>query len=179
MEDDNKGITPEKVHCPVTPYDWLRTTYRTVTVCNISDIYPVMGMPAMCSIPHHIPRHRKGWTTACKPSSSLFSCYSFQPYILIVHGVWTHFSSPISSLFPGYGLIFPAPYPHCSSPIYSLFPWYGLIVPGIWPHCLVRAGLHVAMSSDSCECSLPLALTRQSSEPVSPSSTYKPVIQCQ
>ena len=149
MEDDNKGITPEKVHCPVTPYDWLRTTYRTVTVCNISDIYPVMGMPAMCSIPHHIPRHRKGWTTACKPSSSLFSCYSFQPYILIVHEVWPHFSSPISSLFPGYGLIFPAPYPHCSSPIYSLFPWYGLIVPGIWPHCLVRAGLLFAMSSEA------------------------------
>lgn len=92
-------------------------------------------MVSMCSIPHHTPRHRKGWTTACKPSSSLFSCYSFQPYILIVHGVWTH--------------------------------------------CLVRAGLLVAMSSDSCECSLPLALTRQNSEPVSPSSTYKPVIQCQ
>ena len=157
MEDDNKGITPEKVHCPVTPYDWLRATYRTVTVCNISDIYPVMGMVSMCSIPHHTPRQRKGWTTACKPSSSLFSCYSFQPYILIVPGIWPQFSSPISSLFP----------------------WYGLIVPGIWPHCLVRAGLLVAMSSDSCECSLPLALTRQSSEPVSPSSTYKPVIQCQ
>ena len=164
MEDDNKGIAPEKVHCPVTPYDWLRTTYRTVTVCNISDIYPVMGMAVMCSIPHHTPRHRKGWTTACKPSSSLFSCYSFQSYILIVPGVWTHFSSPISSLFPGYSLIFPALYPHCSWGMDSLSG------SGRASCC------HVV---GSCECSLPLALTRQSSEPVSPSSTYKPVIQCQ
>ena len=157
MEDDKKENTPEKVHCPVTPYDWLRTTYRTVTVCNISDIYPVMGMAAICSIPHHTPRHRKGWTTACKPSSSLFSCYSFQPYILIVHGV----------------------YPHCSRGMATFFHPYILIASGVRTHCLVRAGLHVAMSSDSCECSLLLALTRQSSGPVSPSSTYKPVIQCQ
>ena len=164
MEDDKKENTPEKVHCPVTPYDWLRTTYRTVTVCNISDIYPVMGMAVMCSIPHHTPRQRKGWTTACKPSSSLFSCYSFQLYILIVPGVWLHFSSPISSLFPGYGLIFPALYPHCSWGMDSLSG------SGRASCC------HVV---GSCECSLPLALTRQSSEPVSPSSTYKPVIQCQ
>ena len=114
MEDDNKEITPEKVHCPVTPYDWLRTTYRTVTVCNISDIYPVMGMVSMCSIPHHTPRQRKGWTTACKPSSSLFSCYSFQRHNLVVFRLYPHFSSSISSLFPGYGYIFPALYPHCS-----------------------------------------------------------------
>ena len=164
MEDDKKENTPEKVHCPVTPYDLLRTTYRTVTVCNISDIYPVMGMASMCSIPHHTPRHRKGWTTACKPSSSLFSCYSFQPYILIVHGVWTHFFSPISLLFPGNGHIFPALYPHCS--------WGKDSLSGSG-----RASCcHVV---GSCECSLPQALTRQSSEPVSPFSTYKPVIQCQ
>ena len=62
-------------------------------------------MAAMCSIPHHTQRQRKGWTTACKPSSSLFSCYSFQRHNLIVPGVWTHFSSSISSLFMGYGLI--------------------------------------------------------------------------
>ena len=179
MEDDKKGNTPEQVHCPVTPYDWLRTTYRTVTVCNISDIYPVMGMVSMCSIPHHTPRHRKGWTTACKPSSSLFSCYSFQPYFLIFPGEWPHFFSPISSLFMGNGHIFPVLYPHCSRGMTSFFQSYILIVPWVKTHCLVRAGLHVAMSSDSCECSLPLALTRQSSEPVSPSSTYKPVIQCQ
>ena len=134
MEDDKKENTPEQVHCPVTPYDWLRATYRTVTVCNISDIYPVMGMAAMCSIPHHTPRHRKGWTTACKPSSSLFSCYSFQLYILIFPGVWTHFSSPISSLFMGYGHIFPALYPHCSRDMDTLFQSYILIVPGIYPH---------------------------------------------
>lgn len=79
----------------------------------------------------------------------------------------------------GYSLIFPALYPHCSWGMDSLFLGYILIFPGIWPHCLVRAGLLVAMSSDSCECSLPLALTRWSSEPVSPFSTYKPVIQCQ
>ena len=62
-------------------------------------------MVSMCSIPHHTPRHRKGWTTACKPSSSLFSCYSLQRHNLIFPGVWTHFSIPISSLFMGYGLI--------------------------------------------------------------------------
>lgn len=128
MEDDKKENTPEKVHCPVTPYDWLRTSYRTVTVCNISDIYPVMGMAVMCSIPHHTPRHRKGWTTACKPSSSLFSCYSFQPYILIVHGVWTHFFQP-------YILIVPGEWPHFSSPISSFFPGYGHIFPALYPHC--------------------------------------------
>ena len=165
-------------------------------------------MPAMCSILHHTPRHRKGWTTACKPSSSLFSCYSFQPYILIVHGVWPHCSSPISSLFMGYGHIFPALYPHCSrgmatffqpyilivhgvwthffSPISLLFPGNGHIFPVLYPHCswgmdsLSGSGrascCHVV---GSCECSLPQALTRQSSEPVSPFSTYKPVIQCQ
>mgnify|MGYP003514389012 CR=1 FL=1 len=135
MEDDKKENTPEKVHCPVTPYDWLRTTYRTVTVCNISDIYPVMGMVSMCSIPHHTPRQRKGWTTACKPSSSLFSCYSFQPYILIVHGVWTHFFSPISLLFLGYGHIFPALYPHCSWGMDSFFQRHILIVPVPYTHC--------------------------------------------
>ena len=128
MEDDKKENTPEKVHCPVTPYDWLRTTYRTVTVCNISDIYPVMGMAAMCSIPHHTPRHRKGWTTACKPSSSLFSCYSFQRHNLIVPGLWTHFSSSKSSFFPGYILFFPALWPHYSWDISSLLLRYGLIV---------------------------------------------------
>ena len=153
--------------------------YWTVTVCNISDIYPVMGMVVMCSIPHYTPIHRKGWTTACKPSSSLFSCYSFQPYFLIFPGEWPHFFSPISSLFMGNGHIFPVLYPHCSRGMTSFFQSYILIVPWVKTHCLVRAGLHVAMSSDSCECSLPLALTRQSSEPVSPSSTYKPVIQCQ
>ena len=134
MEDDNKGITPEKVHCPVTPYDWLRTTYRTVTVCNISDIYPVMGMAAICSIPHHTPRHRKGWTTACKPSSSLFSCYSLQRHNLIFPGVWTHFSIPISSLFLGYGLILPALYPHCSWGMATFFQLYILIFPRVYPH---------------------------------------------
>lgn len=143
MEDDNKGIAPEKVHCPVTPYDWLRTTYRTVTVCNISDIYPVMGMPAMCSIPHHTPRQRKGWTTACKPSSSLFSCYSLQRHNLVVFRLYSHFSSPISSLFLGYSLIFPALYPHCSRGMASLFLGYILIVPWVRTHCLVRAGLLV------------------------------------
>ena len=136
-------------------------------------------MVSMCSIPHHTPRHRKGWTTACKPSSSLFSCYSLQRHNLIFPGVWTHFSSPISSLFMGYGHIFSALYPYCSRGMATFFQSYILIAPGVWTHCLVRAGLLVAMSSDSCECSLPLALTRQSSEPVSPFSTYKPVIQCQ
>ena len=62
-------------------------------------------MAAMCSILHHTPRQRKGWTTACKPSSSLFSCYSFQLDILIVPGVWPNFSSSISSLLLRYGLI--------------------------------------------------------------------------
>ncbi len=149
MEDDKKENTPEKVHCPVTPYDWLRTTYRTVTVCNISDIYPVMGMAVMCSIPHYTPRQRKGWTTACKPSSSLFSCYSFQSYILIVPGVWPNFPISISSLFPGYGHIVPVLYPHCSRGMDSFFQSYILIVPWVRTHCLVRAGLHVAMSSEA------------------------------
>ena len=134
MEDDNKGITPEKVHCPVTPYDWFRTTYRTVTVCNISDIYPVMGMAAICSISHYTPIHRKGWTTACKPSSSLFSCYSFQCHILIVPVPYTHCSRGMASLFLGYGLIFPALYPHCSRDIDIFFQLYILIVHGVWTH---------------------------------------------
>lgn len=84
-------------------------------------------MAAMCSIPHHTPRQRKGWTTAFKPSSSLFSCYSFQPYILI----------------------FPVLYPHCSRGMDSFIQPYILIVHGVWTHCLVRAGLLVAMSSEA------------------------------